>query len=148
MNKEEKQVLHGLYFYREMIGEEHSFTEGEIAWLIHTPLPRGRNWQDASGNLKTLSGKGDWPEEYELAGIRVLRPLTYLNEAGYRVLERRPYAGDLHIAVTRKGADYARALNSWYGRIGVWYVEHKDGIVGLLITILVSALTAIITSSN
>lgn len=147
MNTEEKRILHGLYFHRQMIGEGMLYSADELAWLTRTPIPQGRNWSSEDGKLKVLREQGDdWWQEYATVTAQALRPLQYLHEAGYIRLERNRHDGGLRIAVTRQGADLARELDSRFGRFSLWYGEHKDGLLGLLITILVSALTAAITS--
>lgn len=40
----------------------------------------------------------------------------------------------------------ARELDTRFGRISLWYKESKDGVPGLLITVLVSALTSVLTA--
>jgi hypothetical protein len=47
--------------------------------------------------------------------------------------------------VTFAGADRAIRLHTRRGRADLWYREHKDGIIGLLLTVLVSCVTALIT---
>ena len=51
----------------------------------------------------------------------------------------------LSIAVTFAGADRAIHLHTRRGRMDLWYRDHKDGILGMLITAVVSFLTALIT---
>ena len=49
------------------------------------------------------------------------------------------------VAVTFTGADRAIRLHSRRGRIDLWYKEHKDGIFGLALTVLISFITALLT---
>ena len=53
--------------------------------------------------------------------------------------------GMLYAAVTFAGADRAIRLHSRRGRMDLWYREHRDGVFGLAITVLISAITALIT---
>jgi hypothetical protein len=47
--------------------------------------------------------------------------------------------------VTFAGADRAIRLHSKRGRADLWYREHKDGIFGIGITVLISFSTALAT---
>ena len=70
-------------------------------------------------------------------------PLRYLH---YRRLINTYRPGRMRhvrIAVTFAGADRAMRLHTRLGRMEVWYQEHRDGFMGLLITIAVSFVTAL-----
>jgi hypothetical protein len=47
--------------------------------------------------------------------------------------------------VTFAGADRAIRLHTRRGRMDLWYRDHKEGILGILITAFVSFITALIT---
>ena len=49
------------------------------------------------------------------------------------------------ISVTFAGADRAIRLHTLPGRMEVWYQERKDGFLGLVTTIAVSLITALVT---
>ena len=51
----------------------------------------------------------------------------------------------LYAAVTFAGADRAIRLHTGRGRMDLWYREHRDGIAGVSITVLISFITALIT---
>jgi hypothetical protein len=51
----------------------------------------------------------------------------------------------LYAAVTFAGADRAIRLHTRRGRMDLWYREHRDGIVGISITVLISFITALLT---
>lgn len=111
MNKEEERILHGLYYHREMIGEEMMFTASEINWLKNTSIPNGRKWKGEDGRLKSI----EIPNEDYLASIGATsaaakRPLAYLQEAGYITYKKD--ANYFRIAVTGTGADLARELDT------------------------------------
>lgn len=148
MNTEEKRLLHGLYFHREMIGEGMIYSAEELAWLARTPIPHGRRWQTDDGKLQKVqgTGQGNWLTEYSALTAQAMRPLKYLHDAGYIRIETGRLGDSSRIAVTKEGADLARELDTRFGRFSLWYKENKDGVLGLLITVLVSALTAAITS--
>lgn len=141
MNKEEKRILHGLYFHREMIGENMMFTASEINWLKNTSIPNGRKWKGEDGKLKSI----EIPNENYLASIGATsaaakRPLAYLQEKGYIIYKNEGQY--FRIAVTATGADLARELNSFWGRKNILYKEHKDGVLWFLALGLLSLLVA------
>lgn len=146
MNQEEKKILHGLYYHRLAIGESITYAANELGWLVKASYSQGKDWTGKDGRLKTLKVADEcWPSEQSLFTNRAYRPLTYLHDAGYIFMSASSFLLP-SIQVTREGADLARELGTRHGRCGLWYKEHKDGLLGLLITILVSALTAAITS--
>jgi hypothetical protein len=141
MNKEEKRILHGLYYHREMIGEEMMFTASEINWLKKTPIPKGRKWKGEDGRLKSI----EIPNENYLASISATsaaatRPLAYLQEKGYITYKKEAHY--FRIAVTVAGADLARELNTFWGRKNITYKEHKDGVLWFLALGLLSLIVA------
>lgn len=145
MNSEEKQVLHGLYYYREIVGEDFLVSSDEIVWLTRTKLPNTRNWRKQDGSLH---GAQEKTENY-LAAIgatsaRAERPLSYLQQTDF--IDYTKEHGRLRVSVTAKGADLARELNTFLGRLNVFYKEHKEGIIWLLLTVLVSSATSLVTN--
>ena len=71
-------------------------------------------------------------------------PLRYLQYRRLITYARRS-DGMLYAAVTFAGADRAIRLHTRRGRMDLWYREHRDGIIGVTITILISFITALIT---
>lgn len=144
MNKEEEQVLHGLYYHREIIGEEVPFTAAEINWLVNTPIPKGREWLGPDGKLKSMESKtDDYLAIINTTSAAAVRPLSYLQASDY--ITYRKDSDILRIAVTGSGADLARELNTFWGRANVRYKKHKDGVLWFLATVLVSVVTTLIT---
>lgn len=60
----------------------------------------------------------------------------------------RPSGFDMcfKIKLQPNGLLRAESLSSMPGRVELWYSEHKNGILGLVVTIAVAAITAWITS--
>lgn len=139
-------MLHGLYYHREIVGEALKYSAAEINWLVHTRIPRTRLWVDAEGKLKSKEVSGDdYLMSIGATSAQSTRPLAYLEEAGFIKYGRM--AGVFKIQVTAKGAEIARQLDSWMGRRELWYSEHRDGVLGLLLTIAVSVITAWVTAT-
>ena len=143
MNKEEEQILHGLYYHREIVGEELPFTAGEINWLINTPIPKGREWLGPDGKLKsTESNTDNYLASIGATSAAARRPLAYLHTSGY--ITYKSDGGFFRIAVTGAGADLARELNTFWGRANILHRKHKNGVLLFLagtLGYLVSLLT-------
>ncbi len=59
MNTEEAQLLHGLYYHREIVGEELPYSAAELNWLVQTPIPKGKQWLGEDGKLKSIETMAD-----------------------------------------------------------------------------------------
>ena len=139
---DEDRILHGLYYYREDIDEEISVSGEQILWLAMHPLREGEGW-NKEGQPQSLDTSA-FPSDIEskLITAKLELPLRYLQ---YRRLIRFTRGKDatFSVAVTFAGADRAIRLHTRRGRMDLWYQEHKDGIFGMVTTVLVSFLTAL-----
>jgi hypothetical protein len=141
---DEDRILHGLYYYRENVDEEMTVSGEQLLWLAMHPLPEGEAW-NKDGELQSVDSSA-FPADIrsKLITAKLELPLRYLQ---YRRLIKysRDSDGVLCVAVTFAGADRAIRLHTRRGRADLWYREHKDGVLGLVTTILVSIATALIT---
>ncbi|MDP9084856.1 MAG: hypothetical protein M3N50_14005 [Pseudomonadota bacterium] len=140
---DEDRVLHGLYYYRESIDEEVQVTGEQILWLAMHPLAVGGMWE-SNKQLQSLDTSAVPPEIHaKLVTAKLELPLRYLE---YRRLIKYTKRSDstLSVAVTFAGADRAIRLHTRRGRIDLWYREHQDGIIGIMTTVLVSLVTALL----
>jgi hypothetical protein len=141
---DEDRILHGLYYHRETIDENVQVSTEQLLWLAMHPLREAEAWQK-NGKLQSMD-VSEFPSDVraKLNTAKLELPLRYLQ---YRRLISYTKRSDgvLNVSVTFAGADRAIRLHTRRGRIDLWYRERKDGFVGLTITILVSALTALIT---
>jgi len=150
MNDEEKQVLHGLYRFLWTLHSKalYPFTPLEIIWLMRTPIPETADWQLESGQLR----KWDRPisesylTEQSHAMLEAERPLSYLASCGYIDYEKRDQAGTFAITFKHPGAELARKLDSRFGRLDLWYRAQKEGLLGILVTAVVSIIISIVTA--
>jgi hypothetical protein len=146
MNKEEAQILHGLYYHREIVGEELPYSAAELNWLVITPIPKGRSWAGEDGKLKSIETEtDDYLSSIGATSAAAARPLAYLQASGY--ITYRKDSGFFRVAVTGSGADLARELDTFWGRANILYKKHKDGVLWLLATVLVSLITTLITKN-
>jgi hypothetical protein len=141
---DEDRILHGLYYYRENIDEDVQVSSEQLLWLAMHPLSEGEAWS-SDGKLQSLD-PSEFPEEIrgKLTTAKLELPLRYLQYRRLITYARRS-DGMLYASVTFAGADRAIRLHTRRGRMDLWYREHRDGIVGVTITILISFLTALIT---
>ena len=141
---DEDRILHGLYYHRESIDEDMSVTAEQILWLAMHPLREGEMWTK-DGKLQSVDMSA-FPAEIQskLDTAKLELPLRYLQ---YRRLIKYTKRSDatLLVAVTFAGADRAIRLHTRRGRMDLWYREHKDGFLGMAVTIFVSFATALLT---
>jgi hypothetical protein len=141
---DEDRILHGLYYYRENIDEDVQVSSEQLLWLAMHPLREGESWHEA-GKLQSLDVSA-FPDEVraKLITAKLELPLRYLQYRRLITYARRS-DGLLYAAVTFAGADRAIRLHTRRGRMDLWYREHRDGVVGISITVLISFITALIT---
>lgn len=141
---DEDRILHGLYYYRENIDEDIQVTSEQLLWLAMHPLSEGEAWHK-DGKLQILDAS-EFPEDIrgKLLTAKLELPLRYLQYRRLITYARRS-DGMLYAAVTFAGADRAIRLHTRRGRMDLWYREHRDGVIGVSITILISLITALIT---
>lgn len=144
IRSDEDRILHGLYFYRESIDEEFSVSAEQLLWLAMHPLREAEAWE-RNGELQHLDTEA-FPAEIrvKLLAAKLELPLRYLQ---YRRLIKyvKNRDGAFTVSVTFAGADRAIRLHSARGRLDLWYREHRDGVVGLGLTILIAFVTALLT---
>jgi hypothetical protein len=108
------------------------------------PLRDGEAWR-RDGELQSLDAS-TFPEDIraKLLTVKIDLPLRYLQYRRLITFARRS-DGTVYAAVTFAGADRAIRLHTRRGRMDLWYREHRDGIFGMSITVLISLITALIT---
>ena len=140
---DEDRILHGLHYYRESIDEEFTVTSDQILWLSAHSYRDGCDWCK-DGQLRGVDSAvvpADLRRKLLMSKFEL--PLRYLQ---YRRLIRYVPVGaeTVKVAVTLAGADRAMRQHTRLGRMEVWLQEHKDGFLGIIITIAVSFITAIV----
>jgi hypothetical protein len=141
---DEDRILHGLYYRREDIDEEATVSGEQLLWLSMHPLRDGESWTQ-DGEPQSFDASTVPAEiQSKLVTAKLELPLRYLQ---YRRLIKYTQRGDATfcVAVSFAGADRAIRLHTRRGRMDLWYREHKDGILGLTVTVIVSFVTALIT---
>lgn len=148
MKRVELKVLHGLYFSRESVGDAPPFKATEVYWLANKSFKEGKdNWRAENGQLQTLEAEGDQAlDRHTKTLAEVNKILAYLQSKGYITYQRNG-PEFFNISVTGSGADIARDADTPWGRANICYKDHKTGILGLIITILISVATAYVTTT-
>jgi hypothetical protein len=141
--KDEDRILHGLHYFQESIDEEFTVTGDQILWLAAHSFDEGASW--------CKDGEFQWcdtsviPEELrrKLMLSKFDVPLRYLH---YRRLIKYTPSGEsvVKVAVTFAGADRAMRLHTRTGRLELWYQDHKEGFLGVVTTVAVSFITALL----
>ena len=72
--------------------------------------------------------------------------IGHLSQKGYVDYDSTMSGENVRTRLTAPGFELARSLDSFWGTVNYFYKQHKDGILGLVITILVSVVTAYITT--
>ncbi len=146
MKKEEDLILHGRYFFRKIVDEELPFASEEVFWLSQTSLRNGKNWRGEDGHLqKKQIEKTDYLDSFAATNMSVEEWLSFLQSVGY-IKFSKDSSSCWHIAITGTGAQRARELDTWWGRLNIFYKEKKDGVLWLFATILVSLITSLISN--
>jgi hypothetical protein len=140
--KDEDRILHGLHYFRESIDEEFAVTGDQVLWLAAHSYLDGAKWSKGGGLQSVDSSVIPAELRRKLLLSKFELPLRYLH---YRRLIKYEPAGKelVNVAVTFAGADRATRLHTRLGRMELWHQEHKDGFLGLVITITVSFVTAL-----
>jgi len=108
-------------------------------------LYRLRSRRAVSGKLHELeSEEDDYLARIGAVSADAKRPILYLEAAGYITYSS---TNGLRIAITAKGADMARELDSLLGRLNIFYKKHKEGVLWFTATVLVSLITTLIVNS-
>jgi hypothetical protein len=140
--KDEDRILHGLHYFRESLDEEFTVTSEQILWLAAHSFADGGSWYK-DGDLQGFDCSVIPIElRRKLLMSKFELPLRYLHYR--RLIKFRPDGDETAIvSVTFAGADRAMRLHTRLGRMELWYQEHRDGFLGIVITAAVSFLTAL-----
>jgi hypothetical protein len=142
--KDEDRILHGLHYYRESLDEEFTVTSDQILWLAAHSYADGAGWYQDEDLQSFDSSVIPIELRKKLLMSKFELPLRYLH---YRRLIKltRVEEETMDVAVTFAGADRAMRLHTRWGRMELWYQEHKEGFFGLVTTVAVSLMTALAT---
>jgi hypothetical protein len=133
-----------LYYYQETIDDEFTVTRDQILWLAAHSYADGNSWH-RDGELQHFDSSVIPSEiRHKLLRSKFELPLRYLHHR--RLIKLSKATDDIvGIEVTFAGADRAIRLHTRLGRMDVWYQERKDGFFGIVMTVAVSIIAALLT---
>lgn len=148
--KTSDKILLGIFGHLPQLDEDIRFETSELAWIIYHGLD---DWQMDNGwkKIEYSAEKGPNDKSYLDKLLRdkskVAKELSIL-QANEFIEFNRSSGFDMHFNVKMlpKGLIRAENLTTRIGRIDLWYSENKNGIFGIVATIIVSIITAWITS--
>ncbi|MCE5210338.1 MAG: hypothetical protein LLG40_02155 [Deltaproteobacteria bacterium] len=147
--KTSDKILLGIYNHWPRLDDSISFKAGELAWVAHHRLG---DWRQKNGWKEVIypadKGSNDSYMDKPLTDIsRVSKELSIL-QANDCIKFVQPSGFDtmFKVQLLPNGLIRAEKLSSWRGRADLWYSENRNGIIGLAVTIIVSIITAWITS--
>lgn len=148
LTEAEKRILHGVYLRRPRIDEWYVYRSLELAWLIDHNYACAGEWGAGVKLMeRVLDPNADMFGPASATHQELTAILTHLRGAGLIEWQALPPVQlSQRFRVTYQGAQIARMLRTRRGRLSVWYSEHKDGVIGLLITAAVSALTSLVVA--
>jgi hypothetical protein len=171
INRSSKRILHGLYFTGENINNLTYDIHLSILFDITTHIIK----KDVAGYYDSTnwSSEEKFPSLDKIIPIRcqIGECLLLLQNKGYITFEAstipdgsdnssfsdssnpeknyersfKSYDTLYHVTITPNGVEMARGLNTFLGRLNIKYIENKDNIYNLIITIIVSIVTTFIT---
>jgi len=144
------KILLGIYSHFPRLDDDITFETGELAWIVHYGL---NGWQQDKERQKIEYTLEKEPNDkfslYESLKDRskVAKELSFLQANDYIEFQRPSGFGNhFRVKLLPKGIIRAEKLSSKLGEIELWYSENKDGIFGLVWTIIISIITAWITT--
>ncbi len=147
--KASDRILLGLYRFKPELNIELPIDTAELAWLYengatHWVCKKGRKKKQYSADKGRNESYLD-PPLRDLAKIK--KALSALAAKGLVSFTAPTGFGfQFQVKLLADGLLRAESLDSLFGRIEVWYADNKNGALGLLLTIVVAALTSFITN--
>jgi hypothetical protein len=144
------KILLGLYRFQPILTEELPLEVGELAWLLDYRWVKEWKVENGFNKYKYPASKGANSSHLERPlkdKARITKVLSVLS-AKCHISFIAPVGFDhtFKIQILPSGLLRAEKLDSFRGKIGLWYTDNKNGIIGLIITVLVSVVTALITT--
>ena len=144
LNKAEKRILHGLYLRRPVVALWDHYTPAQINWLGANRYCRASAWARSESPPAHVIKSDMDSAEMSLLQLRMAgAALVHMEAAGLIQCSSEGIEGELFsVAVTYQGAELARKLSTPWGQLDLLYRDGKEGIPGVVVTIIVAAATA------
>lgn len=146
LEKAEKRILLGVYLRDRRVGRAQYYLAENLNWLASRSYHFAREWAGAAVLPKHAPCESDTFHDSWLQSQRAASAMSHLEGAGMvGISHPSGHEEVFEVFVTYRGAEYARLLATRWGRADLWYRERKDGVAGLGVTVVVAALTTIVT---
>lgn len=136
--KRSDKILLGLYHTWGQLDSKVTLDADEFAWTFnHDP----KKWMNGDRRFKVEKGG-------RFENVRAVeKELIILQAKSFLEFERKNVLDEsFTITLLPSGVLRGQKLSNSIGLIDLWYSDHKNGILGLVITILVSAITSFVVS--
>ena len=148
MDKAEKNLLQALYSNENRPNQFKEYPYAAIRWLDGKSVRKVRGWIDRDGRFNcynSFDAHRDGHRDRLSPKFKAIEWIRVLEGEG---LVSTSMEGEetIRVALTYRGIIYARNCSTAWGRLNLIYEERKYGIMGILITILVSATTSFFAS--
>lgn len=151
MNRFEMNILQGLYQEEPAAGTGAKYQVCELRWLDGKSIHQVKRWR-ADTHSHSLRR---WPETRHLTlpdmdrdsncYEHIMPAVSHL--VGKRLITfTNPPSRIFKLTLTAQGVDVARKCGTRRGRADLWYRDHKEGLGGLLVTVLVSGLVSFLVA--
>lgn len=148
--KTSDKILLGIYNHWPRLDDSISLETGELAWILQHGL---KDWRQKNGWKKieypTVKEPNDksFMDKPLIDRSLIAKELSILQANDYLEF-KRPTGFDLifKVQLLPNGIIRAEKLSSRMGKVELWYSENKNGIFGLAVTVIISIITAWITS--
>lgn len=148
MLRTEKNILQGMYERQPSPNRWLVYSYDEIRWLDRKRRREVKRWIVGDDRLQRYSPHEAYAEGQIVINSHgcVMRWITFLEGKGL-IKSAAEELMNIRLSLTAEGVETARQCRSGWGRLELLYQERRNGIAGLLITILISAITSLITAS-
>jgi hypothetical protein len=147
----EKNLLQGLHQEQPAAGTWAKYHPCELRWLDGKSVRQVKRWRRDN----PAHGLRRWPETQHLtlhdmerekkSCEHIMPAVSQLLGMGL-IASSSPPTPNFELTLTAQGVDVARKCSTRRGRADLWYRDHKEGLGGLLVTVLVSGLVSFLVA--
>jgi hypothetical protein len=144
------RILLGLYRFRPVLDDDLPLDTGQLAWLLDNGV---KNWISSDGikryeypamEEKNETSYLDRPLRDKARVIKALSILTAKKQVSF--VSPTGFNSTFRIKLLSDGLLRAEKLDSYFGKLELLYTDNKNGIIGLLLTAIISAIVSLLTT--
>ncbi|MDX8399775.1 MAG: hypothetical protein R8K20_05955 [Gallionellaceae bacterium] len=147
--KKSDQLLLAIYILRPRINDNLELDVGTLAWIIYNGF---KDWVDGNGPKSIMYNED---KENELSYMHrplrdrntIIKELSILSAKG--CVEFTPPSGFdfmFKVCLLPNGIIRADQLSTPFGKANLWFVENKNGILGVIFVALISVSVSFVTT--